>query len=184
MANGLRRFSISSRFASFRVAVRPYWKTGLFCIALAPLLMFWFVAQPYKGYYPICSYGALPSLRTKEALQSRLKELVSVTAGREAQVALSPNGRVAVVSAVRAGHKALIPVWARAACIGPTQDEEQYRFYKKCVELLTDSLEKHNGLSPLGKFSDALGDKTLYCGYDPGEAKTPASVTATPGHTR
>jgi hypothetical protein len=116
-----------------------------------------------RRFYPICVYGQIPSLHSEEDLKNKLNEFVKLTAGGRSKISIGPNGRIAVIKTSKKGHLKLIDAWARTACIGPTGYEAEYNDYKKCVDLITDTLAKHQGIMPLGQWSD--GDcVTLYCG--------------------
>lgn len=118
--------------------------------------------------YPLCVYGRPPSVQTVDELRKNVRSFIVVTAGEGTSVDIGPNDRVVAVKTFKRGHERLLHVWSRAACIGPTRDELEYKDYKQCVELIDAALKK-NGIPPLGEWSDGLGDATLYCGQSVGE---------------
>jgi hypothetical protein len=115
-----------------------------------------------RRYYPVCVYGSLPGIRSTDDLKSRLQSFVKVAAGKKAKMELAPSNRLVVIKASRQAHSRLASAWPRTACIGPGRDEEEYQYYKECVDLLSLTLQKHDGLLPLGDWSDGQG-VTLYC---------------------
>lgn len=132
-------------------------------------------------FYPLCVFGPDPRVPSLNALVKRTEAFVRGIVGEDARVAISPNERMVVVETHFAGHEALAKVWPSAACIGQTRYDEEYLKYKTCVYLVREAL-KNEGIPSPGKWSDGLGNGTVYCGHPLGavEAKPAENAEAKP----
>ena len=122
-------------------------------------------------YYPLCVFGTDSRFRSDADLELKMRDFVQGVAGTDARASLSPNGRVVAIVTTSDQQEALKRAWPRVGCVGETRYDTEYRQYKNCVELLQQAMS-NSGYPPLGKWSDALGRNTLYCGQILGSSAT------------
>ena len=131
----------------------------VFAIALAFLL----AGCTELRQYPLCVFGPDPKVGSNEQLRKRLEKYVRELVGESARLAISVNERIVTIETDDRTHSAIALAWPRAACIGQTRYDAEFRKYKSCVYLLETSMQG-NGLPPLGDWSDAVNQDTFYCG--------------------
>lgn len=114
-------------------------------------------------HYPLCVFGPDPKVGSNAQLRKKLEKYVRELVGENARVAISVNERIITIETDDRTHSVIALAWPRAACIGQTRYDAEFRNYKSCVYLLETAMQG-NGLAPLGDWSDAINQDTFYCG--------------------
>lgn len=126
-------------------------------------------------YYPLCVFGPDPKIKSRQELFNRTEKFVRTIVGEDAQIEIAPNQRVVVVKTDELHHEELAKVWPTAGCVGQTRYDVEYKQYKSCVYLIEKALSRE-GVPLPGKWSDALGSSTVYCGQSLGDASSKTDV--------
>jgi hypothetical protein len=126
-------------------------------VALIGTVLLSSCASPHL--YPVCFYDTSPPTGHKaEQLYRSLTDALNKSLGtdREANVAVSPDGRWLVASTTMSENAAAAQVWPRIGCIGTATDSDQTKAEASCVRYVSEFVASGNYFA-FGNAKDAGG---------------------------
>ena len=132
--------------------------------------------------YPVCFYNITPPSGHKaDLLYVSLTDALSTSlgTGRDAKIAVSPDGRWLVASTTPSENTSVAAVWPRVGCIGTASDSDETRAEAACVDFIREFVSKGNYFS-FGNARDARGIDIWNESSNPKEVVHCSPTTAAP----